>query len=388
MPLATTNLTIDAIKTYINNSSNDVGTLCLDASIDMFSKKKPVRYENSNSSIWYEGVNSDYSIDIPQYTQGGVTTDWTYNKPVGGAASPYDMGHFRGYENTALCPLIQPVSSVTHNKWSSATQQLAYLKEEGTLYQIGVDDLQYNSITLEDMYFAVELSQTGQSTQYITSDTSVGVGNSIALDWDTAPLSSWDDDDITAKFFLTSKQKSISDSIPVGFWTNACVIPNSYGSYRQMDITLENDTVLSVSIYEVGATKTGTFYDPFDTIATPVVSLNPASVKMWITNNSGSSYTLYASDLSWEMRDVYNGLDYTVSGSGRLFNTSGTAVSSISIGAGSTTTLVLYDSTILHLQSSPDSTVATAIVEHKGALLCQFPAGFATEAGGGLPEEP
>lgn len=113
MALGTTNITTSLVGTTIGSASRDVGTLCSASLINKWSKYKPVIYPSiTTTGNWWKAVDGNCGLSIPEYSNinnlvtaitNGVT--WNYNKPTGGASSPYRLGDFRGYEHGSANPV-------------------------------------------------------------------------------------------------------------------------------------------------------------------------------------------------------------------------------------------------------------------------------------------
>lgn len=157
-----TPVSISDVQLILGSSSNDLGTLCTHANINMWAKWKPVPLRNivglpdeivngnswkgnpvegTNRPWWYgggQGVGSDYYTygvpvisDLSDIGSNGEQNDdsvWTYRKPSGGMSEPYRLADFVGYYHDAR----QPV-------WSDLPKQL-YLNFTNT---IGIGVLDY-----------------------------------------------------------------------------------------------------------------------------------------------------------------------------------------------------------------------------------------------------
>jgi len=192
MPLNETNLTIDAVKAALNHSSNDLGTLCVSSNVNPWSKKKPVRYEKTTSAEWWLGTGNDYSLSIPVYNDTD-TQLWAYLKPLGGSGSPYDLGHFRGYDHAAQIPL------------SIGNPPDAFDKRAYTFMPL---------IATSDGWQVSLLDLTGYGTLLLGVEV---YGNSGLIDWASeeslgggidVDFSSLSSTELTLKFFLTDTYKA------------------------------------------------------------------------------------------------------------------------------------------------------------------------------------
>ncbi|WP_430815212.1 hypothetical protein [Carboxylicivirga sp. RSCT41] len=386
MALSETNLTIDDVKTAIGDNSNDVGVLCTSNNINMYSLKKPVYQENNTASEWYKSKDGNYSLLIPSYSYGQTPSDWTYNKPSGGSVEPFDLGHFRGYNHSGEIPMVQPQSSISFNKWSDSYVTFMFTLSPQSASNINMSDLDYNGIPLDQMHLGVEVSKSGEATQYLTAQAPISGGDGAVLDFNLSPFNGWSTGTATVKFFLSKLPRAQGATEPTA--NEKCNLPSGTGTYRTCTLSITNSSVLSVTDQWLGKTKTGTFYDPEQTPETPIVSGSYASWKVTIRNTDSESYTLYDHDLDWELNPNMAGMNTTIDCNGKMYNTSGTAINSVSIGAGSSTTIVLYGS-VLNSQSTSDWVESAFNLLHKGtqigSTLAVYEAMAGNYEGGGGP---
>ena len=110
-PLPTTGITTTLVANTLGTSSRDVGTLCTSDNINIFSKYKPMSIakvadvDDNDREFINWGVTVPEPIGYP--IQNGELTHnpWVYNKPTGGASSPYRLGDFRKYKHDAVSPI-------------------------------------------------------------------------------------------------------------------------------------------------------------------------------------------------------------------------------------------------------------------------------------------
>lgn len=111
MALPTTGISTSLVKSTIGAATNDVGTLCAHPNINRWSKWKPISYQSLVGLTEDQLKSSNCGMIIPSFTTVGALVDyynnnpslkWEYNKPSGGANSPYRLGDFRGYEHSAI----------------------------------------------------------------------------------------------------------------------------------------------------------------------------------------------------------------------------------------------------------------------------------------------
>lgn len=141
--IITAPVSIEDVKSVLNESSNDIATLCKSNNINMWSKYKPVKLRkkfvsdtlNSDGKSWtspsgklgwWLGNNTvnDAALVIPLVTSksnfDNNKAKWTYNKPYGGDSSPYRLSDFAGYYDDAQAP-ISPAYPVTNEFFISQT---------------------------------------------------------------------------------------------------------------------------------------------------------------------------------------------------------------------------------------------------------------------------
>lgn len=141
--IITAPVSIEDVKKVLNESSNDIATLCKNHNINMWSKYKPVNLKKkfvtdtlnsdgrswtapSGKLGWWLGNNTvnDAALVIPLVTSKSNFDDnkakWTYNKPYGGDSSPYRLSDFAGYWDDAQAP-ISPAYPVTNEFFISET---------------------------------------------------------------------------------------------------------------------------------------------------------------------------------------------------------------------------------------------------------------------------
>lgn len=141
--IITAPVTLEDVRSVLNEDSNDIATLCKSNNINMWSKYKPVNLRkkfvtdtlNSDGKSWtapsgklgwWLGNNTvnDAALVIPLVTSksnfDNNKAKWTYNKPYGGDSSPYRLSDFAGYWDDAQAP-ISPAYPVTNEFFISET---------------------------------------------------------------------------------------------------------------------------------------------------------------------------------------------------------------------------------------------------------------------------
>ena len=105
MALGKTNISIDLVRRTLGSSKTDVGGLCLEDKVNMFSYYKPIDSQAQSTdpnTDWPANIKQNFGINIPELTLPVDTAlNWTRDKPVGGRLSPYRLTDFGGYEHNA-----------------------------------------------------------------------------------------------------------------------------------------------------------------------------------------------------------------------------------------------------------------------------------------------
>lgn len=102
MALPNTNISTTLVGQTLGTSSRDVGTLCTHPYINEWSPYKPISSGSITLSEAFREHVSGFLI-IGRYL--------SYNKPTGGAISPFRLGDFRGYEHTSRKPQNTTINS-------------------------------------------------------------------------------------------------------------------------------------------------------------------------------------------------------------------------------------------------------------------------------------
>lgn len=122
--LPTTNISTTLVRNTLGEDNNDVGLLCKSPKINMWSKRKPVRYPAdfiADPNDVGKTLDHKWGLVLPSFigpTSGGDNDDrrTTYNRPNGGSSQPYRLGDFRGYNHDANIPLNIPSRSTLYRE--------------------------------------------------------------------------------------------------------------------------------------------------------------------------------------------------------------------------------------------------------------------------------
>lgn len=100
-------VSIADVQKVLNTDDNDIGRLCTNSTINMWSKHKPVDGGGLfSTNIVGSGIKIPHAATITDFIKlitNGRTLDWSYDKPTGGEYSPYRLADFNGYDHFANC---------------------------------------------------------------------------------------------------------------------------------------------------------------------------------------------------------------------------------------------------------------------------------------------
>lgn len=190
MALGKTNISIDLVRRTLGSSKTDVGGLCLEDKVNMFSYYKPIdsqaQFTDPNTD-WPSNIKQNFGINIPELTLPVNTAlNWTRDKPGGGRLSPYRLTDFGGYEHNAR-PCL---SSGCMGTVSVNMSDTGYTTRTFTFEQIpassktNVSALNMKGIQYYYWGFALLTSLTATEGKLITCDKTIGEGgNSITVDF-------------------------------------------------------------------------------------------------------------------------------------------------------------------------------------------------------------
>lgn len=178
-------VSIDDLKNLFGEGSGDLATLCTSPKINVWAKYKPTVYPSPFPADWYKAKDGNYGINITvengknnwkdlvaEYSKANNGYGTLYDKPTGGASSPFRLGDFRGYFHNAN-PEVKDYLSTNVFISESDTNQIL------TLYNpVSVDGLQvsyFDFAAFKDKYFGYIITDKSKSTlMFITTASSVG----------------------------------------------------------------------------------------------------------------------------------------------------------------------------------------------------------------------
>lgn len=146
------------ISEVLNVASGDDGVLCRSDNVNMWAKYKPIKYaswvDNGGGEVDSDG--NPYGIYRPSHDDIEIAVDgpiyWV--KPTGGAASPYRVLDFNGYNHNCECPWVLEMPPINLPKWTQTTGMVIKFLNKGQA-------LPTNNVSISDLYgglyFCVEV---------------------------------------------------------------------------------------------------------------------------------------------------------------------------------------------------------------------------------------
>lgn len=177
MTLPNTGISTSLVRSTIGAATNDVGSLCTHPNINKWSKWKPVLFNSVNgltvANLQSANFGLQPSASSTSYASV-VSLKWGYNRPAGGASSPYRLGDFRNYNHTAMAICQAPSKIEVNLSVSNNLRSMLSINMGGSDHLIGLNDF---SGLLGSLYYCVVLTTSG-GTWIVTADANLGNGGS------------------------------------------------------------------------------------------------------------------------------------------------------------------------------------------------------------------
>jgi len=177
MSIGSTNISTTLVGNTIGVGSHNIGLLCISENVNKWDKYKPVSYPTITGITLAQIQSVNYGLTIPSTdsnSDGLLLSTFIYNKPFGGATSPYRLGDFRGYNHQAIQPysLQIPVSITTG--------------QGGLQVKIIDSNVASDNVSLTDLfgvkYLGVCIQKTtdlGTQMQFKTATTTIVAGGNV-----------------------------------------------------------------------------------------------------------------------------------------------------------------------------------------------------------------
>lgn len=178
-------VSIDDLKNLFGEGSGDLATLCTSPKINVWAKYKPTVYPSPFPDDWYKAKDGNYGINITvengksnwkdlvaEYSKANNGYGTLYDKPTGGASSPFRLGDFRGYFHNAN-PEVKDYLSTNVFIRESDTNQILTLFNPVTAD--GSQISYFDFAAFKDKFFGYIITDKSKSTlMFITTASSVG----------------------------------------------------------------------------------------------------------------------------------------------------------------------------------------------------------------------
>ena len=168
MALPNDKISIPLVAKELGTTENDLGRLCTHQNINKWSKYKPIDVNKVEGLLESDFAFKKYGLPLKQFTTLDALITYyranpikfEYQKPKGGALSPYRLSDFRNYEKLAERPYLLS-SSIMGDIYKGTGNPTVSLKNK--------DSLPVNNITLNDIgagnfQFGVVAVKTGSLT--------------------------------------------------------------------------------------------------------------------------------------------------------------------------------------------------------------------------------
>lgn len=147
-------VSVDDVKSLLGESSNDLATLCKSSKINVWAKYKPTVFPSPFPDDWYKSKDGNYGLNITvdnrvsswsalvaEYSKANNGYSNIYNRPSGGATSPYRLGDFRGYNHKAKPEISDYLAATNYMEDSQISLSVAY-----NAVTVDGDQVSYNAI--------------------------------------------------------------------------------------------------------------------------------------------------------------------------------------------------------------------------------------------------
>lgn len=175
--LPNSGITTTMVANELGKSTHNVGALCSNRDINIYSKYKPIHYAlpGGLDDIKYAAYSYGWILpdkaSMANQMEGWVSSPgsygWYVNAPKGGSASPYRLGDFRKYDHHAIGPLF---TMDTDTEITQRSERLSLGIRTSSVLQLT------DFVNLEpgtDTYYGICIMKDGSTTgKYTTLDNS------------------------------------------------------------------------------------------------------------------------------------------------------------------------------------------------------------------------
>lgn len=166
-------VSIDDLKSLFGEPSGDLATLCKSPKINVWAKYKPTVYPSPFPNDWYKSKDGNYGLNITvdnrvnswsalvaEYSKANNGYSNIYNRPSGGATSPYRLGDFRGYNHKAKPEISDYLAATNYLEDSQISLSVAY-----NAVTVDGDQVSYNDVEVyKGLYFGYVITDISGKT--------------------------------------------------------------------------------------------------------------------------------------------------------------------------------------------------------------------------------
>ena len=166
-------VSIDDVKSVLGESSNDLATLCKSSKINVWAKYKPTDYNAAFTDNWSKGKDGNYGLNITvdnrvsswsalvaEYSKPNNGYSNIYKRPSGGAASPYRLGDFRGYNHKANPEISDYLAATNYIEDQQILLSVAY-----NVITVDGDQVSYRDVeAYKGLYFGYVITDMSGKT--------------------------------------------------------------------------------------------------------------------------------------------------------------------------------------------------------------------------------
>ena len=166
-------VSVDDVKSLLGESSNDLATLCKSSKINVWAKYKPTVFPSPFPDDWYKSKDGNYGLNITvdnrvsswsalvaEYSKANNGYSNIYNRPSGGATSPYRLGDFRGYNHKAKPEISDYLAATNYIEDSPISLSVAY-----NVITVDGDQVSYKDVEVyKGLYFGYVITDISGKT--------------------------------------------------------------------------------------------------------------------------------------------------------------------------------------------------------------------------------
>lgn len=348
MTLPSNNLWVHQVANELGESSNDIGRLCMSLNINKWAKFKPIArpgiafdFSYTKESSWWGGVDGNCGLVIPNWTASNPAAEWSYVQPSGTESTPFRLGDFRGYDQSAkppirVGPLQTPINLLLYDKLNIQ----CLTNKQGNFSYLSPDD--FSAITVEAGYFGVAIIKqqdddtlAGTTTNWLSAP----ISEIMTIDLTKAPFTPVNLKGYKFFFFLTDVHRtSMLDINPVH---QRFVIPSD-ANYPVVQTIVIFQQIPGGGFYNINSISdslNGVYVSAIEGPDTTPLTTQ-GSVYMQVTRTAGDAATIFKENFTATTDTTFLGVPFTLNGV-ELYDSAKNAVSSLQLSTSTDTTFYI-----------------------------------------------